>query len=164
MEHIAIQGTFADLKSVKTRSVVQMVVEIPIEQAEAVVKAFGFPQPGAEIAVAVARLDVKADKPPTTAPEWVGREAKKPFKDYTLAQQSGMRCGDEMFRRWACWKFNPTAPANHSPDVEWAANQVRAWCNVDSRSEFDTNADAGKRWLTLNAEFEEWNGMTAEQR
>lgn len=58
-----IAGTFADLKTVKTRSVVQMIVEVPIERAEEVVMMFGFPQPGSEVTVAVARLIAKENSP-----------------------------------------------------------------------------------------------------
>jgi hypothetical protein len=51
------QGTYSDWKLVKTRSVVQIVIEVPLEQAQHVYQVLGgMPQPGAEMPVAVARL------------------------------------------------------------------------------------------------------------
>ena len=42
---IAIKGTYADFKTVKSRSVVQMVIEIPIEQSTELVSKCGIPIP-----------------------------------------------------------------------------------------------------------------------
>ena len=158
MEHIAIQGTFADLKSVKTRSVVQMVVEIPIEQAEQVVKAFGFPQPGAEIAVAVARLDPEKARAAPTPPETPAK-AKTRFHDKPLSVQAGIRCSDASFRRFLVDKFN----YSRVPTDDEAAKVVREYCSVDSRKEFNTGGSAGRAWIGLNAEFEQWAGLATEQ-
>ena len=45
----AVLGTFADCKILKTRSVLQIIVEIPIEQADEALKALGgIPQPSEE--------------------------------------------------------------------------------------------------------------------
>lgn len=56
-----LSGTYSDFKIVKTRSVFQMVIEGPIERAAEAVAMFGVPQPGQEIHVAVARLQVPHD-------------------------------------------------------------------------------------------------------
>ena len=177
MEHAAIQGTFADLKSVKTRSVVQMVIEIPIEQAEQVVKAFGFPQPGAEIAVAVARMDpekAKAAPAPTETPA----KPKKPFRDYSLSQQAGMRCKEEQFviflhnkftqafkdmllqidTKWTSFKM---VPRDRYKDV--AREMVCELCAVVSRSEFDVDDAGAALWAGLNSRYEAWAGLATEQ-
>ena len=154
MDKAVIQGTFADLKSVKTRSVVQMVVEIPIEQAEQVIKAFGFPQPGAEIAVAVARLDSEATKHAPAPSE----NPKKPFKNYSLSQQAGMRCNDPKFWKFIWGMFDWACESESA-----ATNFVRTHCVVESRKELDTRGSAGSEWLALNAEYEQWAGLTTEQ-
>ena len=52
----AIAGTYSDLKFIKSRSVAQVVVEVPIERAADVVALFGTPQPGGEVWVGMARL------------------------------------------------------------------------------------------------------------
>lgn len=53
----AMDGCYSDFRIVKTRSVAQLIVEIPIERAAEAVALFGVPQPGQEIHVAVARLN-----------------------------------------------------------------------------------------------------------
>jgi hypothetical protein len=164
MEHAAIQGTFADLKSVKTRSVVQMVVEIPIEQAERIVSMFGFPQPGAEIAVAVARLDPeKASPSPPEAPA----KPKKRFSEYSLAEQAGMRCQDAAFQSWLYVRYREQcdgAGLTMESASEIAASVVRWYCGVDSRRDLDNFTAAGGVWEGFNAEFEQWAGLVPEAR
>lgn len=157
MDELCIYGTFADLKSVKTRSVVQMVIEIPIEQAERVVSAFGFPQPGAEIAVAVARLDPEKAKAAPTPPE----KPKERFADKRLSVQAGIRCSDERFQRFISSQYEQWLR-----DSEDSADFVRRHCTVDSRKDLDDKrlTSSRERWTALNAEYEKWAGYTAEQR
>ena len=158
MEHAAIQGTFADLKSVKTRSVVQMVVEIPIEQAEQIVRAFGFPQPGAEIAVAVARLDpekAKAALPPPETPA----KPKKRFHELPLSQQAALRCRDTSF-----WRFLKIGKEHEHHEEGVAASAVRVACGVVSRSEILDGTSAGDKWAFLNMEYEQFAGLATEAR
>jgi hypothetical protein len=148
-EQVVIQGTFADLKTVKTRSVVQMVIEVPIEQGAQIVSAFGFPRPGEEVPVAVARLDPNAVKAAPAPPE----KPKKRFHELPLSQQAALRCGDESF-----WKF-----ANQRDEaftVGWLYSQL----GIESRRELDRDNMLGYRWKDLNAEFEEWAGLVPEQR
>lgn len=154
MEQAAIQGTFADLKSVKTRSVVQMVVEIPIEQAERVVSMFGFPQPGAEIAVAVARLDPENVKAPPAPPD----KPKKRFEDYSLAEQAGMRCDDSRFRDFLEHRYGEEIPVGE------VTSFVRLICGVKSRVELNEDVGAAEVWKSINAEYEQWAGLAPQAR
>ena len=151
-EQITVIGTFSDLKSVKTRSVVQLIVEIPIEQASQVVAAFGFPQPGSEIDVVVARLwpeKIKAspDKP------------KRPFHELPLSQQAGIRCQDQSFQLFLEGEgYTSTAHPNN------AADYVRGECGIDSRAQLDDEERPRGIWLRLNAEYETWAGLATEER
>ncbi len=52
MTAAAFQGSYCDMKFIKSRSVAQVVIEIPIEQAAAFVAAFGAPDPAKECPVA----------------------------------------------------------------------------------------------------------------
>lgn len=51
-----IQGSYADLKFLKTRSICQLIIELPIEKAQEAIDAFGVPNYGEEVPVAIARL------------------------------------------------------------------------------------------------------------
>jgi hypothetical protein len=125
-----IAGTFADLKTVKTRSVVQMIVEVPIESAGQVVEAFGFPQPGNEVPVAVARLTG------TKAPEDKGRS----WDNMPRAQQAGILCADRKFQRWLGVDNENTA-----------ALRVRTKLEVPSRSDIDALAPV--EWDAMVSDF-----------
>lgn len=55
-DNAVITGMFADLKTIKTRSSIQIVIEVPVEYGKRVIDVLGFPQPGAEVPVVIARL------------------------------------------------------------------------------------------------------------
>lgn len=59
MSDAVTTATYSDMKLVKTRGVMQMILEFPIEQAADIVGMFGIPVPGKETWVAIARLDPK---------------------------------------------------------------------------------------------------------
>lgn len=57
MTPAVIRGTFSDWRPVKTRGVLQLVIEVPVEQAQHVMDTLGFPMPGEEKFVAVALMN-----------------------------------------------------------------------------------------------------------
>ena len=57
MTAAAISGNYAEFKLVKTRGVFAITIEFPVERTADVFAALGYPQPGTEIPVAVARLN-----------------------------------------------------------------------------------------------------------
>jgi hypothetical protein len=67
-----------------------------------------------------------------------------------LSQQAAMLCDDRPFQLYLNERF---AGVCCSAD---AAAAVRLCCNVDSRSEFDTDPEAAARWRNLKAEYEAW--------
>lgn len=144
-ERAVLAGNYSDFKLVKTRAVCQIVVEIPIEQAELAVKMFGIPRSGTEIWVAVALMDV----PPKPAIE---PAARKPFHELKLSAQAALKCDDADFWEWLA---GDSAPEVNSPDE--AAIAVRAACQVASRSEFDSNPEAAARWQDLLRRYVDWH-------
>lgn len=133
-DRAVIPGTFADLKIVKTRSVVQMVIEVPIEQGSQIIEAFGFPQPGAEIPVAVARL--------------AEQTKVKPPKRYSRAQKAGILCNDPVFQKFLNSK---TGYAEHEVGAKAGVYDI---CGIKSRRELDQAGRTGDIWDRLVAEFE----------
>lgn len=63
MEDAIIRGCYADIKTIKTRSTVQMVIELPVEQGAEIIRKFGFPNPGVEVPVVVALLNENKENP-----------------------------------------------------------------------------------------------------
>lgn len=135
----AFRATYSDIRFVKTRKVCQVVLEIPLEQADSFLSAFGTPNPAEEKWCAIARL---TDKPPQEAqpePEHTGWHNLRP------SAQAAIRCEDPLF-----WQF---MMVNTEEKVVAA---VREACGVKSRSELDRRKDAQMLWEHIDGEFIEW--------
>jgi len=135
-----IAGDFADIRTVKTRSTVQMIIEVPIEEGETIIKMFGFPQPANPVRVAVARLNAEAKV-----------IEHKQWADLPLSQQAGIRCGEARF-----WKFLRDEGGSSVDSTEAAATYVRLICGVNTRAEFVSNKAAAQKWRDLDARFQAW--------
>jgi hypothetical protein len=116
MSSAAITGSFCDYKFVKTRGVLQIIVEISVEQQAQAFAALGYPMPGTEIPVAIARLKdsgaalkaserrsashadaegscgVSGSLPPDGKQQAMERARKRAI----------MHCKDPKFQQWIC--------------------------------------------------------------
>lgn len=151
MTEAVTKGTYSDLKFVKSRKVAQITVEIPIEQADDFISAFGTPRPDKETWVALARLDGSAT------------ETKPEPRKTSLAQKAGILCNDTMFQAYlretytAAW--DELHQGLHAPDV--AAELVRSITTVQSRAEFDVNHAAAQRFNAMLGKYEAWKRCAA---
>lgn len=149
MSAAAFQATYADFKLIKSRGQAQFVFEVPLDKADAALKALGgLPRPDQETWVGVARLK-GAEPIAIPAPK-----ERKRFDELTPAAQAGMRCQDEKFVEFLHDR-NPDWLADGSDDDE-AAQMVRQICGVESRSELNSDAIALSRWKGLEADFQTW--------
>lgn len=57
MNEAVLEASYSDFKLIKTRSVISLSFEVPVEQANLVHQVLGIPQPGHEMSVAIARLN-----------------------------------------------------------------------------------------------------------
>lgn len=144
----AIAGVYSDLKPVKTRGVLQIVVEVPMERADEVTQAFGWPQQGESQWLAVARMSGQ------TEPQQPAEKPRRSFDELPRSQQAGLKCSDERFKHWL-------AAGSSGGDV---AEKLRDELGVRSRSELDTNAEAAKRWDALLLRYQQDTGRMAEER
>lgn len=133
----AMQADFVDLKFVKGRKVMQVILELPIEAGAAFVAAFGTPNPSTGIPVALARIDVNA-KP------------EKP-KGGKLAQRAGILCSEGGFKKFIAEQMG----VEFIDDVV-AANFVREHCAVISRADLDHDKHAAVVFQNLVAEYNAW--------
>ena len=137
----AIDGSFADFKLVKTRSVAQLIIEIPIERADQALNALGgVPRYDSERPVAIARLAVQSDP--------VQPKQRRDFEELALSQQSALLCGKQDF-----WRFLANRYHKAITSEEEAATAVRQGCNVNSRSQFDTDQVAAGKFVKLRDSF-----------
>lgn len=139
----AIKGCFSDFKIIRGRKVCQLVIEVPIEEADAALAAMGgVPSADSERWVAVARLNLAAAKPDGAAQ---GGKDARPFHTLPLAQQAALKCGDPSFQR-----FMKATTSNE------AAIRVRQECGVQSRADIETDEEAKTRWFAILKDFDQW--------
>jgi len=139
----AIKGTFADFKLIKTRKLAQIVIEVPIEEADAALTALGgLPRPDSERWVAMARLDMSGTQRPSQ-----GLGERRQFCDLPMPAQAGIMSDDLKFQLWMS-----KLPAGK--EGENAADAIRIYCGVGSRAEILPGTHAGARWLELLRSYE----------
>lgn len=153
MTAAAISGTYSDLKLVKSRSVAQVVIEIPIEHAEKFIAAFGMPIPGAEKPVALALLK----QSPTSVKPSPSQGAAAGGAEKTAGQRAVTRaallCKDEKFQGWL------------GVVGEEAANkELKHLCRVGSKRELATDDSALKTFIAYETQYKMDTGQFAEQR
>lgn len=147
MKPAVVQGSYADLKIIKSRSVVQVIVECPIERFPEIVEAFGGPLPGNEVPVVIARMANGYQEPPEEE-----EKPRRPFNTLPVAQQAALACGDPVFRAWLREEMN----APQATDEGQAAAWLRSWFRVDSRAQI-TEA----QWEDLYPRFLAWKAAEA---
>jgi hypothetical protein len=158
----AFRATFADLKVIKTRQCVQIILEVPTEQFDAAYEVLGgLPNPAAERWFAVAAL-AQDSKPASERPQAVVLDkpqsgGKRDWRDMAPAQQAALRCNNVMF----------TAFLKEERSDDWheagadPAECVRIICNVASRSLLDTEHRARVIWKQLDDQFQAWERVGA---
>jgi hypothetical protein len=150
----AFRATYSDFKLVKTRKVVQIVLEIPVEHANAVLDVLGgMPDPSSETWVGVALLSPDAAKPqPMDQPRPAG--AKRDWRDIPPQQQAGIRCDDAAFVAFLREERGDDWIETREP-----AECVRLICGVTSRAELGNNQKARVIWKQLDDQFQAWKAM-----
>lgn len=139
-DEAVIQADYCDLKFIKTRKVAQVVLEIPIEQSDAFIAAFGSPRPDLTVPVVIARMN----------PE----QMAKP-KGGKLAQRAGILCNEGAFQQFVAERAGITASKDN------AAAYLRGRCGVKSRSEIDHDEVAKHKLRNLETEYRAWCSVAA---
>jgi len=146
MKPLAFRGTYSDWRLVKTRGVVQVVMEIPLADADSAYQILGgMPDASKERWFAVAPLSDAKQLPVLSLP------AKREWRDLEPQQQAGIRCNEPTFIAFLQeQKFCDWHETNNAADC------VRLICGVQSRSELSTNQKARMIWHGLDNQFEAW--------
>lgn len=154
----AISGTFSDYKLIRSRSVLQIVVEVPVERQAEAFAALGYPQPGGDIHVVVARLASfsTGDAAPAVGASrselGKARYAAAPDME-KAALRAVLLAKDPRFQEWS-----------RCPGETDAAAYIRAACGVRSRSEIATITPAYRALLVLEERFKTDIGLIPEPR
>lgn len=147
----AIKATYADYRRIKGRKVLQVILEVPLEQAQMVHKYLGEPScSDKEIWVGVALLQM--DSPQEQQPDG-GSVIPCTPTDHRLSRQSAWLCEQPLFWKYITERYVPSMEINNTAE---AIIYVRGHCEVNSRAEFDTDPEAAKRWRDLHADYVVW--------
>ncbi len=169
-EFAAIQGTFADFKLIKTRKLAQLVIEIPIEQADHALECLGgVPRSDMERWVAVARLNMsdastrEGGDGKRTLEAHAGEaeattSATKPKREMTLANRIGMLCGDKRFQEYLKTEHPESVPhCSNDECKDCAEYAVERLCNVTSLSDIKYDEPKSKVWkIEIYEPFQAW--------
>lgn len=154
----AFQATFVDCKNVRSRSVVQIILEVPTEQANSALACLGgIPLPGQETWVAVACLDERKVK---KEPEQKTKSLSKKWNEISYTEQAAIRCADPKFQdwiehhaKWGCWLSSAKDKAKPITSENARAYILKA-CRIESRRELNTNQNAAEVWKQIDADYQ----------
>ena len=174
-EPAAFRCTYSDWKLIRTRKIVQLVFELPVELSDQAYRVLGgMPNPAAETWCAIARLDPAAvkqesgvrqhsvnsdaadDTPPASGPDIPARARKPVDPDKRLAQRAGILCSDPIFHRFIAEHYGFVFSTDADEDNERAAQFVRQRCQVDSRANIRPHTEAATRFDLLESAFICW--------
>jgi hypothetical protein len=130
----AIQARYADWRPVKGRKVLQIVLEVPLEQQNEVLKLLGAPLPDRDLWVAVAVLSDEVGK----------------IKGGNLSKSAAIICTQGAFWQWS-----------GATNADEAADYIRTRCNVTSRAMIDHDEKAAREFRDMSLEYEAWLRIAA---
>ena len=178
MAEAVFQGTFAQVKPIAGRKVYQFIIEVPMERADAALKAMGgLPNPEESRWVAVARL--VAGPPPTAAaplgpaksvnnaspspslqagttiPQTEAQaEAATAAKTKSEAQRARERCvmlcKESAFDAWIRLKRGPLTNGKTTEQI------VRDALGCNSRADIETNPQVFQRWKQIDGAYRDY--------
>lgn len=141
----AIQASYADYRRVKGRKVLQLIFEVPLEQAPQVHDVFGEPMPDGSTWVGIARIDPNAKAEPVKT-----EKPKRQWGQLSRAEQAGIACNEKGFRAFL------ESKGHRVDDADAAAQVVRSICGVTTRALLDTSPFAANEWSKLYGEYTVW--------
>lgn len=164
MKPAAIRAAFAEWRMVKSRKVLQLVFELPLEQQAEVLTTLGAPMPDVETWCGIARLtDVPEARPVSQRAE----RGKQEYSAKTEMEKAVVRAAllpkDERFREWVC--RNIGVPMVLPVAAELAIDFIRdECCDGESRRRIGEDADCYLRFIKMETQFKADTGMLAEPR
>ncbi len=163
---LAIRAAFSDMKIVKTRQVVQLILEVPLADFDAAYEVLGgLPNPANERWFAIAPIKEVMPNPQSkpavdARPEPVEpprpARAKRDWRDMLPSQQAGIRCEEAAFTH-----FLREIRPDDWRETQDTADCVRLICGVESRADLNRKENHGHRviWHQLDEQYQAWKAV-----
>lgn len=165
----AFSATYSDWRLIRSRKVVQIVLEVPLEAADRAYEVLGgMPNPAAETWCGVARINPQREGSAIAAPTahdtdhtepsqpapvpTTPARASRPFIEMPYSEQAGMLCNDMSFRKF----LREKAHQYNANNAETAKQAVRRYCTVESLTEILPSTEAENRWNLLVSAYRAW--------
>lgn len=162
MSEAALMASYADWKLIKTRGVIQLIFELPVENADLAYRVVGgMPNASRENWFAIAKLDPTVASTPSreAAASPSSSPASRQFNDMPLSQQAGMLCNDPAFQKYlAEFHSRDWNDFSHLPDpVQAATFCVRRLCGgIASRRELLPDTPEAEKWAEIVGWYRAW--------
>ena len=160
----AISGCFVDYKLIRTRSTLQIIIEVAVERQAEVFAALGYPVPGADIHVALARLVADPARSEAPQPSARSEQGKARYAASTEQQQAVVRAAqypkDGRFQKWVSHVEGYSQPVTAAE----AIIVIRRKCSVDSRALIEIDRGAYDAFVDMETDFKQWAGLMPEVR
>jgi hypothetical protein len=153
----AISATFSEWRMVKSRKVLQLVFELPLEKQGEVLAVLGVPLPDAESWVAIAPLNLGKEAPARDERRARASElGKARYRASPEMEQALIRAArlpkDERFQRWVAQK-NGRAPEIHAMEFV-AADYIRSsCCRGESRKLIAEDRECFDRFIAMESSY-----------
>lgn len=103
------------------------------------------PSYGQRVALSVALIADDETQRPAAEPEAKPAKERKRWDELPLSQQAAIRCNEPGFQQFM-----------EAQDEKEAADNVRRYCGVTSRSSIEKNTTHGFAWLSLEQSYQHW--------
>jgi hypothetical protein len=155
----AFRATYSDWKLIKTRGVVQVVMEIPVGESDAAYEVLGgMPVHGKERWFGIAAINLSQAK--EDAPAKPGQNAPKPdrvkqgkrdWRDMPYSQQAAIRVGEATFAAYLREEHPNDWHETHDADA-----CLKLMCGIESKRELATSGKPATLWFQIDSAYSAW--------
>ena len=167
----AFRASYSDWKLIRTRKIVQIVLEVPVEEADVAYQVLGgMPNPAESFWCAVARLqpeDFKPQASPVPLPDKPAGRAKRSWEELKPQPRSASVAASNSSEH-SCAKHFLTRGTGSiirmmiSRQSKWPSYFVREHCGVHSRADINSdNPQALDAWQRLEWDYRAWQHAPA---
>lgn len=157
---LAIRAVYANWRVVKTRGVLVLEFEVPIEEQEEVLKVLGAPLFSQAQWVGITLMHAPGKKESEDKPE------KRTWDELLPSAQAAMRCQEPAFQDWLAKRMG-RVPFKHADEVarkDVTNQRLKEELHITSKRELHSNPIKNMLWNALDTEYQTDMGLLPEER